>query len=207
MDPKNYICELYIGKNPMFSSQNNIMLYEILNDKRTVYTLPDIAMLVEESNFESLNDKINYYVKTNRLNRPRKGIYVKDNYNPLELACSLYTPSYISLEYVLQKEGVIFQYDSTITAVSYLSRKLRIDNNTYSYRKIKNEIMVDTTGIDQKNNINIATRERAFLDTLYLNSNYYFDNLRLLDRELVAKLLPIYRSNALERRVKKQFNL
>jgi hypothetical protein len=183
------------------------MFYEILNDNRTVYTLPDIAMLVEESNFESINDKINYYVKKNRLNRPRKGIYVKGDYNPLELACRLYTPSYISLEYVLQQAGIIFQYDSTITAVSYLSRKLSIDNNEYSYRKIKNEIIVDTTGIQQVNNINIATPDRAFLDTLYLNSNCYFDNLRLLNRELVAELLPIYRSKALETRVKKQFKL
>lgn len=202
-----YLCELNTGNNPMFSSQKNNMLYEILNDSRTVYTLPDIAMLVEESNFESINDKINYYVKTNRLNRPRKGIYVKSNYNPLELACSLYTPSYISLEYVLQQAGIIFQYDSTITAVSYLSRKLNIDNNEYSYRKIKNEIIVDTTGIEQINNINIATPERAFLDTLYLNSNYYFNNLRLINREFVAKLLPIYRSKALEARVKKQLKL
>ena len=189
----------------MFGSQNNNMLYEILNDNRTVYTLPDIAMLVEESNFESINDKINYYVKTNRLSRPRKGIYVKNNYNPLELSCRLYTPSYISLEYVLQEAGIIFQYDSIITAVSYLSRKLSIDNNEYSYRKIKNEIIVDAAGIEQINNVNIATAERAFLDTLYLNSNYYFDNLRLLDRELVAELLPIYKSKALDARVKKQF--
>jgi len=200
-----YICELNMGRIPMFGSQNNNMLYEILNDNRTVYTLPDIAMLVGESNFESINDKINYYVKTNRLNRPRKGIYVKSNYNPLELACRLYTPSYISLEYVLQRAGIIFQYDSTITAVSYLSRKLSIDNNEYSYRKIKNEIIVDSTGIEQINNVNIATPERAFLDILYLNSNYYFDNLRLINKELVAELLPIYKSKALETRVKKQF--
>lgn len=191
----------------MFGSQNNNMLYKILNDSRTVFTLPDIAMLAGESNFESVNDKINYYVKTNRLNRPRKGIYTKSNYNPLELACKLYTPSYISLEYVLQQTGIIFQYGSTITAVSYLSRKLSIDNNAYSYRKIKNEIIVDTTGINQVNNVNIASPERAFLDTLYLNSNYYFDNLRLLNRELVAELLPIYESKALEARLKKQFKL
>lgn len=202
-----YICELNIGNIPMFSSQNNKMLYEILNDKRTVYTLPDIAMLVEESNFESLNEKINYYIKTKRLHRPRKGIYVKSNYNPLELACRLYTPSYISLEYVLQQAGIIFQYDSTITAVSYLSRRLSFDNNDYSYRKIKNEIIVDTTGIEQVNYINIATPERAFLDTLYLNGHYYFDNLRLLNRELVAQLLPIYNSKALRARVIKQFKL
>lgn len=191
----------------MFGSQNNVMLYEILNDNRTVFTLSDIAMLVGESNFKSLNDKINYYVKTNRLNRPRKGIYVKKNYNPLELACRLYTPSYISLEYVLQEAGIIFQYDSTITAVSYLSRKLSIDNNDYSYRKIKNEIIVDNTGIEQVNNINRATPERAFLDILYLNSNYYFDNLRLLNSDLIAQLLPIYKSKALEARVKKQLKL
>ena len=200
-----YICELDIGNKPMFGSQNNNMLYEILNDSRTVFTLPDIAMLAGESNFESINDKINYYVKTNRLNRPRKGIYTKSNYNPLELACRLYTPSYISLEYVLQQAGIIFQYDSAITAVSYLSRKLSIDKNEYSYRKIKNEIIVDTTGIEQINNVNIATPERAFLDTLYLNSNYYFDNVRLLDRERIAQLLPIYGSKALDARVKKQF--
>jgi hypothetical protein len=189
----------------MFGSQNNNMLYKILNDSRTVYTLPDIAMLAGESNFESVNDKINYYVKTNRLNRPRKGIYTKSNYNPLELACKLYTPSYISLEYVLQQTGIIFQYGSTITAVSYLSRKLSIDNNAYSYRKIKNEIIVDTTGINQVNNVNIASPERAFLDTLYLNSNYYFDNLSVLNKERVAELLPVYGSKALEVRVKKQF--
>lgn len=188
----------------MFGSQNNNMLYKILNDSRTVYTLPDIAMLAG-SNFESVNDKINYYVKTNRLNRPRKGIYTKSNYNPLELACKLYTPSYISLEYVLQQTGIIFQYGSTITAVSYLSRKLSIDNNAYSYRKIKNEIIVDTTGINQVNNVNIASPERAFLDTLYLNSNYYFDNLSVLNKERVAELLPVYGSKALEVRVKKQF--
>ena len=189
----------------MFGSQNNNMLYKILNDSRTVFTLPDIAMLAGESNFESVNDKINYYVKTNRLNRPRKGIYTKSNYNPLELACKLYTPSYISLEYVLQQTGIIFQYGSTITAVSYLSRKLSIDNNAYSYRKIKNEIIVDTTGINQVNNVNIASPERAFLDTLYLNSNYYFDNLSVRNKERVAELLPVYGSKALEVRVKKQF--
>ncbi len=183
------------------------MLYKILNDSRTVFTLPDIAMLVGETNFESINSKLNYYVKTNKLSRPRKGMYVKNNYNPLELACRLYTPSYISLEYVLQQAGIIFQYDITITAVSYLSRRLSIDNNNYSYRKIKNEIVVDTAGIEQIDNINIATPERAFLDTLYLNTNYYFDNLRLLNQQLIFELMPIYKSKTLELRANKQFKL
>ena len=53
---------------------------------------------------------------------------------PEELACTLYTPSYISLEYVLQKAGVVFQYDERITAVSYLRRSIDIQFQN-AYRK------------------------------------------------------------------------
>lgn len=191
----------------MYSSQNTNIVFRIYNDKRTVFTLPDIAMLVGENNFNSLNQKLNYYVKTGKLLRPRKGIYVKSNYNLLELACVLYTPCYISLEYVLQKAGVIFQYDSRITAVSYLSRSIEIENNILQYRKIKNKILITTQGIQQINNVNIATQERAFLDMLYLNGNYYFDNLGSLNKELVEQLLSIYQSKILEKRTNKILQL
>jgi len=48
-----------------------------------------------------------------------------------------------------------------------------------------------------KNNINIATPERAFLDMLYLNKDFYFDNLHVLDKKKVAKLIPVYNSQTL----------
>ena len=190
----------------MFGSQkikNNIVL-TIYKDIRTVFRLNDIAMLAGETNFISLNKKLNYYVRTGKLQNPRKGIYTKPNYNPEELACTIYTPSYISLEYVLQKAGIVFQYDSRITAVSYLSRNTEVAGRSYLFRKIKGEILVNTTGIvRQDNHINIATAERAFLDLLYLNTDYYFDNLNPLSKQLVYKLLPIYQSTALSVRVKK----
>ena len=192
----------------MYSSQNADIIFEIYNDKRTVFTLSDIAMLIGEDNFNSLNQKLNYYVKTGKLLRPRKGIYAKFGYNSLELACLLYTPCYISLEYVLQKTGIIFQYDSKITAVSYLSRSIEIaDNTILQYRKIKNNILITTQGIQQTNNINIATKERAFLDILYLDRNYYFDNLHSLNKESIIELLPIYQSKILEKRTKKILQL
>ena len=88
-------------------------------------------MLVGESNFQSLNRKINYAIRTGKLLSPRKGIYVKPGYDPEELACAIYSPSYISLEYVLQKSGIIFQYDSQITVVSYLKKeKVNIYNTS-----------------------------------------------------------------------------
>ena len=183
--------------------KSNIIL-TIYKDIRTVFRLNNIAMLVGETNFQSINKKLNYYVRTGKLQNPRKGIYVKPNYNTEELACNIYTPSYISLEYVLQKAGIVFQYDSRITVVSYLSRSIEVADRTYLFRKIKGEILVNTAGIiRQDNHINIATAERAFLDLMYLNREYYFDNLNPLHKQLVYKLLPIYQSKALTVRVNK----
>ena len=190
----------------MFSPQNikKNVVFTIYKDTQTVFRLNDVALLVGETNFQSLNKKLNYYVRTGKLQNPRKGIYTKPNYNIEELACTIYTPSYISLEYVLQKAGIVFQYDSRITAVSYLSRSIEVAGRTYLFRKIKGEILVNTTGvIRQDNHINIATAERAFLDLLYLNTNYYFDNLNPLRKQIVYKLLPIYKSKALTVRVNK----
>lgn len=190
----------------MNSSRNENILFSIYRDSRTVFTLNDIAVLTGESDFNSLNKKINYQVGQGRLERPRKGIYVKEGYNPEELACKLYVPSYISLEYILQEAGVMFQYDSRITSVSYLTREVTIEQKTYSYRKIKGEIMIDTSGIIRNGNINKATPERAFLDLLYLNGDDYFDNLNPLDRDVINRLLPIYDSKILPKRAQKILN-
>ena len=190
----------------MLSSQNTRrdVLLSIFKDKRTVFRLNDISMLVGEANYQSLNKKLNYYVRTGKLQNPRKGIYAKQDYNPEELACTIYTPSYISLEYVLQKTGIVFQFDTKITSVSYLSRNIEVENREFAYRKIKGSALVNTTGVTRQNNqINIATAERAFLDLLYLKKNYYFDNLNPLNKQLVYKLIPLYQSKALTLRATK----
>lgn len=190
----------------MFSSRimkNNILLTLYQND-RTVFRLKDIALLTGETNFQNLNNKLNYYVRTGKLENPRKGIYTKSNFNTEELACTIYVPSYISLEYVLQKAGVVFQYDSRITIVSYLSRTIEVTDGEYIFRKIKGEILTNPMGIErQKNHVNIATAERAFLDLLYLNKDYHFDNLNPLKKRDVFRFLPQYQSKSLTAQVKK----
>jgi len=190
----------------MYSLRKNIqnIVLSVYMDKRTVFRLKDISLLVGETNFQSLNKKLNYYVRTGKLLNPRRGIYAKPDYNPEELACIIYTPAYISLEYVLQKSGVIFQYDSRITAISYLNRSIEVDDRTFQFRKIKGEILVNIVGIKrQEGQVNIASAERAFLDLLYLSPEYYFDNLSPLNRQTVYKLLSLYHSKALSERVKK----
>ena len=170
----------------------------LYKESRTVFRLKDIAILVGEENFQSLNKKLNYYVQTGKLENPRKGIYAKPGYNIEELACTIFSPSYISLEYVLQKAGIVFQYDSRITSVSYLSRDVEVGNQQFVFRKIKGSALVNTLGIiRQTNHINIASPERAFLDLLYLEKDHYFDNLNPLDKDLIYKLLPLYQSKSL----------
>lgn len=179
-------------------------MLSLYKEKRTVFRLNDIAQLVGETNFQSINKKLNYYVHSGKLLNPRKGIYAKLDFNPEELACVIYTPSYISLDYVLQKAGIIFQFDSSITVVSYLSRSIEVDERTLRFRKIKGEVLVNTAGINrQEDHVNIASPERAFLDLLYLNKEYYFDNLNPLNKRTVYKLLSIYQSKAMSYRVKK----
>jgi hypothetical protein len=177
-------------------------ILEIYKDSRTVFRLSDIAMLFPQGESKYLSDRVGYYVETGRLRNLRKGIYAKTNYNPLEFANLLYTPSYISLEYVLQQAGITFQYDSRYTSVSYLSREIKAEEKIFSYRRIKQEIIIDTTGIIRKqDNVNIATPERAFLDMLYLNKDYFFDNINTLDRQLISRIITAYKSTALEKRV------
>ena len=190
----------------MFGSQNNNenIVLSLYKDGRTVFRLIDVAMLIGETDLQALSKKMNYYVGKGQLQNPRKGIYVKTGYNPEELACRIYSPSYISLEYVLQKAGVIFQYDTRITVVSYLSRSIKVETQSYHFRKIKGEILVNTTGLNRLSNyVNIADPERAFLDMLYLSPRFYFDNLNPLDKTLLIKLLPIYQSKALTNRLTK----
>jgi len=186
----------------MVDEKKENIIFELYKSTRTVFRINDIALMLGKVKTDSLFKILNYYVKTGKLLNPRKGFYAKENYKPEELACLLYPPTYISLEYVLQRAGVIFQYDSAITNVSYLARDVEIDNQTFRYRQMKGEILVNTEGIIlNTDNINIATPERAFLDMLYLNSRYYFDNLHILNKKIVLKLLPVYNSQTLEKRV------
>lgn len=183
------------------SSQNNV-LEVILSSPRSVFNVQTLRMLTECEDSQKLTKSLNYYVKAGKIRNPRRGIYTKATYDEKEMACSLFRPAYISLEYVLQRAGVVFQYDDAITCVSYLNRIVEIDDKTYQFRIINPELWIGTEGIEQQDNILIATSERAFLDMVYLSAgNCYFDNLHPLNKTIIKRLLPLYQSKVLTERV------
>ena len=123
------------------SSQINT-LETVLASQKTVFTLQSLMMLTGCSDTKKLTKSLHYYAKGGKLLNPRKGVYAKLKYDEQEMACSLFRPSYISLEYVLSRAGVVFQWDDTITSVSYLSREVEVDGKSYHFRKINPEVWV-----------------------------------------------------------------
>ena len=174
----------------------------ILSSSRTVFTSQWLALTDRTRDRKSLSRSLMYYAQKGMLINPRKGIYAKTKYNEQEMACSLFSPSYISLEYVLARAGVTFQYSSEITCISYQNRTIDVDGRSYVFRKINPMIWANMLGIEQRDNIAIATPERAFLDMVYLSAGQcYFDNLHPLNRDLIQEILPTYNSKVLTKRV------
>jgi hypothetical protein len=186
------------------SSQINL-LQAILNSSRTVFTIQSLMVMSGLQDSKKITKSLHYYASEGKILNPRRGIYTKLRYEEQEMACLLYRPSYISLEYVLQRAGVVFQWDESITCVSYLSRTIDVEEKAYQYRKINPELWIGMEGIEQRDNIAIACPERAFLDMMYLSAgNCYFDNLCPLSKKRIRELLPLYRSAILNERVKEE---
>jgi predicted transcriptional regulator of viral defense system len=176
----------------------------LLRSPKTIFSTKDVSLLWGEKNEAAARVRLSYYVRTGKLIRVHRGLYAKDkNYDKFELATRIYTPSYISFETVLAKAGVIFQFYSRIFVASYLTREITIDGQIYSYRKIKDSILTNHAGVEAKDNYYIASPERAFLDIVYLNKDYHFDNLSPLNWDRVFEILPIYKNKSMEKRVKK----
>jgi len=178
-------------------------LTTILRSPKTVFSNQDIAMLWGEPGSEAVRVRLNYYVKQGFLYRIRRGLYAKDKkYNKLELATRIFTPAYVSFETILSKEGVIFQFYSQIFVASYLTREITIDDQIYSFRKIRNSLLTNSIGVELKDENSLATKERALLDILYLNSDYHFDNIDGAEWEKIFEILSIYGNKRMDKKVK-----
>jgi len=180
---------------------NKNLILEIYKKPQTIFSLKEISLMFPEFAYKNLKSKLSYFVSTGKLKRVRKGIYAKENFNSLELANKIYTPSYISLETVLKKEGIVFQKYETIFVSSYLTRRIKVEDQEIFYRKIKDEVLLNSLGVKEENSYFIASKERAFLDAVFIYKDYHFDNLRPLDWEKIKEIEKIYSSKTLVKRV------
>lgn len=181
-------------------------LAALLKSPKTVFTSKDIAIIWGETASPATLVRINYYVRKGELIKLRKGIYAKNqNYNKFELATRIFTPSYVSFETILVKEGLVFQFYEKIFVASYLTREIIIDSQAFLLRKIKDVVLTDPLGVEHRDETSLATKERAFLDTLYVNTDYHFDNLKGINWEIVFEILPIYTNQRMTKAVNRLY--
>ena len=118
------------------------LIANLYQSQKTVFTTRDLAIIWQETNQDRLKSKVAYYVKRGVLNRLTRGVFAKDkNYNPRELATSIYTPAYISFETVLRDAGVIFQHYDSIFVAGPWSKTVTIDRTTVTFRKLKDGVL------------------------------------------------------------------
>ena len=178
----------------------------LLRSKNSVFSTKDVALLWRETQTGATQVRLNYYVKTGKLIRVRRGIYAKDkNYDKYEFATKIFRPSYVSFETVLGASGMTFQYYGNIFVASYLKREIKCDGQTYSFVKMKDSILSNPKGINQAGEYAIASKERAYLDTIYRSKKYYFDNPSPLDWYKVFEILPIYNNKKMAKTVQKYY--
>lgn len=184
--------------------KKNIIL-SLYKKPQTVFTLQEISLLFPEIHYGNLKKRMSYFAKSGSIKKLSRGVYAKDRFNAFELANKLYTPSYISLETVLQRAGVTFQYYESIFAVSYLSRTVKVGDYTVVYRRMKKNILLNKLGIEEQENVVVASPERAFLDAVYLYKDYHFDNLSSLNWDKITELKNLYANRTFLKRVEEYY--
>ena len=180
---------------------------KLLNTGKTVFSVNDIYQIFSHLNKFSLRNLISRMGKQWLLQNICNGIRALPKYNIYELANVIQKPSYISLETVLYKEGIIFQYyGNTIYSISTKTNDYLLGDKKYVYKTIQPEILWNPKGVVYKDWYAIATPERAMCDRLYLTPHHYFDNLRNIDREKVEEIAEIYDNKRMLLDIKKLKN-
>ncbi|MDO8610656.1 MAG: hypothetical protein Q7R95_08985 [bacterium] len=159
---------------------------ELLENK-PYFTKIELSVLLEKKG-KNLDKKILQLTKNTNLISLKNGFYITKtyktkaptNYNEY-LSNVLYYPSYLSLEYVLQKEGVLPESVMVYTSITNKTTK-RFNNvlGSFNYRSIQKELFVGYQEVDfwQEYKIKIATKAKALFDFLYLKS---FKNISFLE--------------------------
>lgn len=150
---------------------------EILLETKPYLTKQEVSLLLQK-NGKNLDKKISQLIKKGYLLPLKKGLYTTKAYMEKQIPLSReylanvqYYPSYLSLEYVLQREGLI---PETVYAYTSITLKpTQTFNNSlgsFIYRTIKNNLYMGYQSVryNQNYRIKIASKAKALFDLLYL---------------------------------------
>lgn len=176
------------------------LILNIWKSKNTVFSVNELSQFIEHSSESSLRVKISNYAKKWYIEKVYRWIYSLANIdiNPFELANKIYSPSYISFFSALYHHWIIFQANPKEIDLVYKKSQLvqlKDLDLTIRLRFLKQDILLNTEWLIIKDWYTIASPERAFLDTIYLYKDIYFDNIDSLNTDKIKDLIPIYKKD------------
>ncbi|MFB6181640.1 MAG: hypothetical protein ABEJ24_01965 [Candidatus Magasanikbacteria bacterium] len=174
-------------------------LQKLYNMGKTVYSADELKEVWNISG-NTFRQTVKRLVDKGLLFRQSKGVYsTKEDCNTYELANTLVTPSYISLNSSLVYFDVAFQVLTAVNSIARYSYKTKIDEMKYRYYKVKDEIFFDSTGIRTRNSITIASPERAICEAYYLDLLVNIDNPEPLNKYSLQETVKIFPGSVQEK--------
>jgi len=160
-------------------------------NKRIFHT-SDLALAWEITNKNTLYTTIKRYIKKGILIPIQKGLYSTlpiSNLDPLQLAAALiHKYTYLTTESVLAQNGIIAQKIEQLTFVSSVSTQIKIKDQNFLFRKLKDQFLYNPYGIENRDGVYIASVERAIADMLYFNPKYHFDLRENIDFKTIRNV-------------------
>lgn len=176
---------------------------KILTDsKKTVFRARDLQGLWQE-NPKNTIIAAKRMVGKGLILKLAKGYYaLNEEYNIYELANLVISPSYVSFGSALFYWNVCFQVGDTINSVSLLNYEKKIEDRIYKYYAMRKELFFNLEGIVSKDNISIASPERAILDSFYFGFLANIDNEEKINFTHLKKISLFY-PKSIQKKVEK----
>ncbi|MEA2088760.1 MAG: hypothetical protein U9O55_02900 [Patescibacteria group bacterium] len=164
----------------------------LMESKKTVFRAKDLQSLWDE-NYRNTIIYAKRMVAKNLILKLEKGYYaLNKEYSIYELANLIISPSYISFNSALLFWGICFQVSDTVCSISLSNYKKEIEGRIYKYQSMKKGLFFNSDGVDFKNNISVASPERALLDSFYFGAVANIDDWEKINKTYLNQLAKNY---------------
>ncbi|MBU4375429.1 type IV toxin-antitoxin system AbiEi family antitoxin domain-containing protein [Patescibacteria group bacterium] len=164
----------------------------LIESKKTVFRAKDLQSLWQENPRNTIVIAKRMVAK-NLILKLAKGYYaLNEEYNIYELANLIISPSYVSLNSALLFWGACFQVSGTVQSIALLNYQKEVGDRIFKYQAMKKSLFFNPDGMDFKNNISVASPERALLDSFYFGVAVNIDDWEKINKTYLNKLAQSY---------------
>lgn len=171
----------------------NAQRLKILTDSgKTVFSSKDLRGLWNIGS-QAVKVVTKRVVEQDLLIKLAKGYYtLSRDFNVYELANLVVSPSYVSFNSALFYHGISFQVSNIVSSVALFNYQKKIGEYNLKYYSMKKSLFFNLEGVDYKENLTIASPERAVLDSFYFGLLPNIDNWEKLNPTYIKELSIIY---------------